>query len=196
MFLTSNSTAILHLNQLSSFRGTSYRTEARWAVFFDSLGLKWDYEAEGYVLPDGTWYLPDFKLILSPDQLIYCEIKPEEFDDFNDEELAKLRHLSNQLNCDVLLLTGVPDYRAYQQILPHTEQNALSLAFFQDYAPYVRTVDQYWLQLLRFDETTGRMFFEMDERRLGKAFGRNYLEAVKSARAARFEHGEMPGKRQ
>lgn len=38
------------------------RIEARWAVFFDALGLKWEYEKEGYVLSDGTWYLPDFWL--------------------------------------------------------------------------------------------------------------------------------------
>jgi hypothetical protein len=36
------------------------RLEARWAVFFDALGVKWQYEPEGYVLDDGTPYLPDF----------------------------------------------------------------------------------------------------------------------------------------
>jgi len=37
------------------------RLEARWAVFFDTLGVKYEYEKEGYDL-DGTWYLPDFWL--------------------------------------------------------------------------------------------------------------------------------------
>ena len=37
------------------------RLEARWAVFFDALGIEWRYEAEGYNLPSG-WYLPDFWL--------------------------------------------------------------------------------------------------------------------------------------
>lgn len=37
------------------------RLEARWAVFFDTLGVKWEYEKEGYDL-DGVWYLPDFWL--------------------------------------------------------------------------------------------------------------------------------------
>ena len=36
------------------------RLEARWAVFFDTLGLIWDYEPEGYVLNNGASYLPDF----------------------------------------------------------------------------------------------------------------------------------------
>lgn len=38
------------------------RLEARYAVLFDSLGIKWDYEPEGFELPDGRRYLPDFWL--------------------------------------------------------------------------------------------------------------------------------------
>lgn len=38
------------------------RTEARWAVFFNALGIKYEYEPEGYKLEDGTCYLPDFWL--------------------------------------------------------------------------------------------------------------------------------------
>lgn len=37
------------------------RTEARWAVFFNTLGIKYEYEKEGFDL-DGEWYLPDFFL--------------------------------------------------------------------------------------------------------------------------------------
>lgn len=49
------------------------RLEARWAVFFETLGLKWEYEPQGFELCDGTRYLPDFYL---PDQESYIEIKP------------------------------------------------------------------------------------------------------------------------
>ena len=38
------------------------RLEARWAVFFDAIGAEWEYEPEGFVLSDGTYYLPDFLL--------------------------------------------------------------------------------------------------------------------------------------
>lgn len=38
------------------------RLEARWAVFFDELGLDWEYEPEGFDLGDGVYYLPDFLL--------------------------------------------------------------------------------------------------------------------------------------
>lgn len=38
------------------------RLEARWAVFFDAAGIKYEYEPEGFKLSDGTYYLPDFYL--------------------------------------------------------------------------------------------------------------------------------------
>lgn len=51
------------------------RLEARWAVFFDALGLKWEYEPEGFDLGDGVYYLPDFR-ITSPQGLTsWYEVK-------------------------------------------------------------------------------------------------------------------------
>jgi hypothetical protein len=47
------------------------RTEARWAVFFDAIGLEWEYEVEGYELPSGR-YLPDFFL---PTLNVWFEVK-------------------------------------------------------------------------------------------------------------------------
>lgn len=38
------------------------RLEARWAVFFDALGIKYEYEPEGFDLGNGLYYLPDFLL--------------------------------------------------------------------------------------------------------------------------------------
>lgn len=38
------------------------RLEARWAVFFDTLGVKYEYEPEGFALPSGRCYLPDFRV--------------------------------------------------------------------------------------------------------------------------------------
>lgn len=47
------------------------RTEARWAVFFDSLKIKWIYEPEGINI-DGVCYLPDFYL---PESKQFFEVK-------------------------------------------------------------------------------------------------------------------------
>ena len=48
------------------------RLEAKWAIFFDELKIKYQYELEGYELPNGMRYLPDF-YIESMD--VYVEIK-------------------------------------------------------------------------------------------------------------------------
>ena len=44
------------------YKGYKFRSrlEARWAVFFEEMGLDWSYEVEGFNLPSGARYLPDF----------------------------------------------------------------------------------------------------------------------------------------
>lgn len=48
----------------TEYKGYLFRSrlEARWAVFFDACGVRWEYEPEGYDLGDGIYYLPDFLL--------------------------------------------------------------------------------------------------------------------------------------
>ena len=48
----------------TEYKGYLFRSrlEARWAVFFDASGVRWEYEPEGYDLGDGIYYLPDFLL--------------------------------------------------------------------------------------------------------------------------------------
>jgi hypothetical protein len=64
------------------------RLEARWAVFFDAAGIKYEYEPEGFELPSGRYYLPDFYL---PEIDWWVEVKgrmtPEDesrIDEFRD----------------------------------------------------------------------------------------------------------------
>ena len=56
------------------YKGYRFRSrlEARWAVFFEELGIKWQYEVEGFELPGGR-YLPDFQL---PKWNMFVEVKP------------------------------------------------------------------------------------------------------------------------
>lgn len=60
----------------TSYAGVLFRSrhEARWAVFMDHLGLRWEYEPEryGFSTSKGT-YLPDFYL---PEIGLFAEIKP------------------------------------------------------------------------------------------------------------------------
>lgn len=48
----------------TEYKGYRFRSrlEARWAVFFDALGIEYQYEPEGFELPSGKRYLPDFKV--------------------------------------------------------------------------------------------------------------------------------------
>lgn len=50
------------------------RLEARWAVFFDALGIEWQYEPEGFSVGGASqWsYLPDFYL---PESKLWVEVK-------------------------------------------------------------------------------------------------------------------------
>jgi hypothetical protein len=51
------------------------RTEARWAVLLSNLGIAWEYEPQGFQLPSGKRYLPDFRL---PELRMFLEIKGAE----------------------------------------------------------------------------------------------------------------------
>lgn len=70
------------------------RLEARWAVFFDKLRIKYEYEPEGIVLSDGTYYLPDFYL---PEFCCYFEVKRNGIQD-TPEGLEAIRKISDGMN--------------------------------------------------------------------------------------------------
>lgn len=82
------------------------RLEARWAVFFDTLDLPWEYEREGYELPSGR-YLPDFWLPLVN---MWAEVKPEKL---NGAEQTKAIELAIATRAPVLCLEGLPENRPY-----------------------------------------------------------------------------------
>lgn len=84
------------------------RLEARWAIFFDELGLRWDYEPEGYELPSGR-YLPDFWIPHERSKVskgYWVEIKgtsPSEV------ETNKCKELTMATGCISLIAVGIPD---------------------------------------------------------------------------------------
>lgn len=62
------------------------RLEARWAVFFDAAGIKYEYEPEGFEY-HGYRYLPDFYL---PELDTYVEVKPDR-DGFENDVIKASR---------------------------------------------------------------------------------------------------------
>ena len=75
------------------------RLEARWAVFFDKLGVQYRYETEGFNL-DGVKYLPDFFL---PTSKHYIEVKPYEP---TEEEINKAGMLAAMSGNSVFMFCG------------------------------------------------------------------------------------------
>ena len=69
------------------YKGYKFRSrlEARWAVFFDELGIRYEYEPEGIKLSDGTVYLPDFYL---PDFHVFFEVKAKHILETKEEQEA------------------------------------------------------------------------------------------------------------
>jgi hypothetical protein len=82
------------------------RTEARWALFFDKLHVKWEYETQGFVT-DGEPYLPDFAVFAALGTL-WVEIKPAW--DNDPEGIARFRRFAAQRPqpSRAVLLVGIP----------------------------------------------------------------------------------------
>lgn len=78
------------------------RTEARWAVFFKEMGVKYIYEYEGFELESGR-YLPDFYF---PDYDSYLEVKGKEP---TQEERAKAFELVSMIKTQVSIVEGIPE---------------------------------------------------------------------------------------
>jgi len=69
----------------TEYKGYRFRSrlEARWAVFFDTLQVQFDYEPEGFQVNGSDAYLPDFYL---PDLRTYVEIKPTNAFEFSVDD--------------------------------------------------------------------------------------------------------------
>lgn len=86
------------------------RLEARWAVFFDQMNIKYEYEPEGFRNQTGDKYLPDFYLpntSLRGDNLgVYIEIKP---DSYEQDDIPQ----SAWFNKPLVLFRGLPNKHMY-----------------------------------------------------------------------------------
>jgi hypothetical protein len=181
----------------TAYRGYRFRSrlEARWAVFFDALGVAWEYEKEGYDLGDAGWYLPDFWL---PDQKCWIEIKPD------------CPSAAEQRKCHLLVrATRQPVYLFYGNVpypYPGSRECGEDSESGFAYTPEVWKAEElvgfdayhWWCECLechkvgiRFEgrserlcscQTGGHRLHTFDSPRL--------IAAYRAARSARFEHGE------
>lgn len=197
----------------TEYKGYKFRSrlEARWAVFFDAAGIKWEYEPQGFECKDGTRYLPDFYL---PEERMWCEVKP------NNPERAK--ELGRALACieergeieSLLILPEIPKddgripiywfWVAYYN--PLDKYVNLRRAFFNvGYPGYVYLQTDF--SIARKSEIPEWNFGEwgaIHDYEMPYTDGNFYCDyladedinilqkAYKSARQARFEYGETP----
>lgn len=146
------------------------RLEARWACYFDYLGIKWEYEKEGFDLGEAGKYLPDFWL---PQVSMWAEVKPEVF---SESEYHLCRALVDATGYSCLMLEGLPDNHSYWAIEPIRD----------DWPPeddYI--LDGNFLHEGRFYSNTGA----------GRGcpepcYNPSLLKAIEASRSARFEFGE------
>jgi hypothetical protein len=100
------------------YRGYRFRSrlEARWAVFFDAAGIRWEYEPQGFTLADGSSYLPDFWLP-GLDGGTWAEVKGNSRD-WEACRLAesKLQQLCIESRAKGVLLFGIPPTSDYPAI--------------------------------------------------------------------------------
>jgi hypothetical protein len=149
------------------------RLEARWAVFFDTLGIKWEYETEGFQFGSKR-YLPDFWL---PQVSMWAEVKARPLD---PTELEKCKLLVETTGYKCVFLVGTPDFKAYEGFdLPY---EGMDEVWLKDWI-----INTDYLFESRFYASTGG---GVDE----KAFegDREYHKAIEAARSARFEQTEQP----
>lgn len=151
------------------------RLEARWMVFFDSMGIEFLYEPEGFELPGGIRYLPDFWF---PKISFWGEVKPFSV---TREEREKIKLLVFASDRPVMVLIGPPDfipYHAWSQLGPEPGD-----LLDQLYSLDIHNGLDYY-----FDEN--RLFSDpSEEGLLEHECSKRYRDSVLAARAARFERG-------
>lgn len=153
----------------TTYNGYRFRSrlEARWAIFFEVLGLDFHYEAEGYILRDNKWYLPDFYF---PTVKMFAEVKP---DIVTKRERRSCELLALDSKKPVLMLAGPPDYRNYN-------------AYQTD--PWSDTALIYDYSLVPFFLPERFPCLNFAQQSAPETYGGRYRNAVEAARAARFEH--------
>ena len=112
------------------------RLEARWAVVLDTLGIRWEYEAQGYevgwrlTLREGKFnYLPDFWL---PDLNMWAEVKGDWTTDECDRFLNAAAELSAPAGgCgeySVAILGPIPARTQWQPWVLHMHKGDLNIS--------------------------------------------------------------------
>ena len=186
------------------YSGVIYRSrlEAKWAIFFDVIGIKFQYEPRQFNTRDGL-YLPDFFL---PELSVWVEIKPGTIHGPEPEEIRKMEDVAKNSGQLGIIFRGFP--KRGDQSMPCVmffpkKQHAkfavmldciiddIDVSFFVDVA--VSTVDSRMNNLFDYTPSTGvfkmfLMFGMIDRYRHNKQMQINNAAVSESTRSSKNDY--------
>lgn len=183
------------------------RLEARWAVFFDSLNVDYEYEPEGFDLGDGQRYLPDFK--------VQCHGTRGDCSDSSFPLWIEIKGVMTKRDAErIIKFSGYDMYEKhgdYFESWPTIENPVLVLdripnpyeypcdcfysrSDWNDIDPFnYMLIDGDWFGAYPAADQFGRFYlWGADGNYINNSDVKRVQEALKTARQARFEHGETP----
>lgn len=175
------------------------RTEARWAVFFNTLDITYHYEPEGFKFDDGECYLPDFYLPTvaarsTDEEGLWVEVKGQAAPMHELDALDTAGKLTELTGDSVAVVCGpVANGNTHQPAeCGHFETGPYDDGVY---------VDNHMRWLKCHADDCGEIKYEFDEsnyfdcERCGSRCSNAHpavTRAVERARKARFEHGDRP----
>lgn len=197
------------------YKGYRFRSrlEARWAVFFDAIGVKWEYEPQGFDLGEGLYYLPDFLLhgvtINHGNYEEDCDIYVEVKGNITEKDKEKIERFANVVVCEdengmpvsitvqnkIIVVGKIPDGDTVEEIIDYITgeylQDDLLFNFY--------TIDGDWYGCYPGVSVNGVFtLYGGDHSYLYRKENNIAIDesatvmAYAKARQARFEHGEKP----
>lgn len=193
------------------------RLEARWAVFFDTLGVEWEYESQGFEIPERifrkpTRYLPDFWL---PTMNVYAEVKGTLDQDSTERLLNSAAVLSSpEGGCggghDLVVLGPIPKAEpAFQAVygatdvpsLLHMHKGDLFVSPWRQINYGSNSCPAYSIEAFRvandaegwepgYGSEWGPVILKGFTAGTHRVSSGSFIRGYGAARSARFEHGE------
>lgn len=158
------------------------RLEAKWAVFFDAVGIRYQYEIEGYEMDD-IRYLPDFYL---PDYDRWFEIKGKTMSIAEIKKCEEFCFRKDNENIKFSILLGYPEIAKVEE---------LGIMGIMEYTwewPSELYPENYRIAVDGLVEKEYYSRFVRGIWRVPNVSDKGLIAAVKKSRGARFEHGETP----
>ena len=185
----------------TEYNGYKFRSrlEARWAVFFDALGVEYEYEPEGFQLPSGARYLPDFRIKCygtrgdcgdSPFDL-FIEVKGK----MTKEDAERIKEFSGFwtefcVTHPTLIVGNIPNPDEYLAFSPnlksYDDMDGINIYPWNYY-----TIDGDYFAAYPAVRN-GHFYLDGDDGSYQTMDKNVICEAFRKARQARFEYGETP----